>query len=270
MQARELKSVFLKARGVFMKLIIHKCYINPLNLFNQVGIIALNVLGQPVSAGGGGGIVGGGGGGYGAVPMLDGGVGGGKPPLAAGRRGIHDLAVDMGLDPETAALLRDVAARKEAAVAAEDFEAAKRLKGLQDTIKSVGGQLAQLVADKARAVEDEDYDRAATLKTDITRIRGLLAEKLAEVGMRAPATALAPMAPPPVGWGAGGGGGYAPPTGPAGGGYSGPTSPLGDDGGGRNGYAGTKPPRGCHSIPLRCCCCNTFRHAPPPTPALLQ
>jgi len=36
LQARELKSVYLKARGVFMKLLIHKCYINPLNLFNQV------------------------------------------------------------------------------------------------------------------------------------------------------------------------------------------------------------------------------------------
>lgn len=35
-QARELKSVYIKARGSFFKLIIHKCYINPLNLFNQV------------------------------------------------------------------------------------------------------------------------------------------------------------------------------------------------------------------------------------------
>jgi hypothetical protein len=36
LQARELKSVYLKARGCFMKLLVHKCYINPLNLFNQV------------------------------------------------------------------------------------------------------------------------------------------------------------------------------------------------------------------------------------------
>lgn len=36
LQARELKSVYLKARGNFMKLLIHKCYINPSNLFNQV------------------------------------------------------------------------------------------------------------------------------------------------------------------------------------------------------------------------------------------
>jgi hypothetical protein len=39
---------------------VHKCYINPLNLFNQVGLIAINVLGQPLSGPGGpGGSVGG-------------------------------------------------------------------------------------------------------------------------------------------------------------------------------------------------------------------
>lgn len=36
--------------------------------------------------------------------------------------GVNDLSVDMGLDPETATMLRDVAARKDAAVASEDFE----------------------------------------------------------------------------------------------------------------------------------------------------
>ncbi len=38
----------LKARGNFVKLLLHKCYVNPLNLMNQVGLIAVNVLGSPV------------------------------------------------------------------------------------------------------------------------------------------------------------------------------------------------------------------------------
>lgn len=77
-QARELKSVYLRARGSFMKFLIHKCYINPSNLFNQVrqwyavgglpwraslgmrarlhshsqvGLIAINVLGSPAGGG---------------------------------------------------------------------------------------------------------------------------------------------------------------------------------------------------------------------------
>lgn len=60
--------------------------------------------------------------------------------------------MDLGLDAETAAQLRRVVAAKAAAVAAEDFVAAKRLKGVQDSIRAVGGSLAVLVADKAKAV----------------------------------------------------------------------------------------------------------------------
>jgi hypothetical protein len=35
-QARELKSVYIDATGTFLRLMVHKCYINELNLFNQV------------------------------------------------------------------------------------------------------------------------------------------------------------------------------------------------------------------------------------------
>ena len=52
-KARELKSVYLKARGHFLKLVLHKCYVNSLNLYNQVGLIAINVLGTPGAARGG-------------------------------------------------------------------------------------------------------------------------------------------------------------------------------------------------------------------------
>ena len=89
-KARELKSVYLKARGSFLKLLFHKSHVNTLNLYNQVGLIAINVLGQlaggvrgnnnpgPVGYGGAPGLPGpggygmaqgGGGGGYGAFPQ---------------------------------------------------------------------------------------------------------------------------------------------------------------------------------------------------------
>ena len=44
-KARELKSVYIKARGNFVKLLLHRCYVNAPNLFNQVGLVAVNVLG---------------------------------------------------------------------------------------------------------------------------------------------------------------------------------------------------------------------------------
>ena len=55
---------------------------------------------------------------------------------------------------------RDVKARdaQEEAVAAEDYEAAKRLKLAEETLRRYGGQLAQLEAAKRQAVDAEDYE----------------------------------------------------------------------------------------------------------------
>ena len=71
-KARELKSVYLKSKGVFMKLLLHKCHVNALNLHNQVGLVALNVLGTPIPRPGaaGSGAAGLGGSGGGSVSYL--------------------------------------------------------------------------------------------------------------------------------------------------------------------------------------------------------
>jgi len=90
-KARELKSVYLKKRGAFLKLLFHRCHINSLNLYNQVGLIAINVLGTPDARVAPHGALtsgydapyGGGGGGGGGVP---GGYAGAAPaPRASGR-----------------------------------------------------------------------------------------------------------------------------------------------------------------------------------------
>ena len=44
-KARELKSVHVDAEGLFLKLVLHKNHVNRSNLYNQVGIIAINVIG---------------------------------------------------------------------------------------------------------------------------------------------------------------------------------------------------------------------------------
>ena len=47
-QARELKSVYIDHKARFLKIKLHKCHINKYNLVNQVGLIAINVLGEQV------------------------------------------------------------------------------------------------------------------------------------------------------------------------------------------------------------------------------
>ena len=44
-QARELKTVFLNQPAQFIRLLIHRCHQNKYNLFDQVGIVAINILG---------------------------------------------------------------------------------------------------------------------------------------------------------------------------------------------------------------------------------
>lgn len=48
-QARELKTVYIDQVGRFVKLVIHKNYVNKQNMFNQVGVVALNLLGRCVA-----------------------------------------------------------------------------------------------------------------------------------------------------------------------------------------------------------------------------
>ena len=170
-QARELKSVYIDAAGGFLKLVVHKCYVNKHNIFNQVGVVAVNLLGEYVSGGpgGSGGISGGG----------PGGPGGGGPGRAPGP--MDELAFDMNLDPESAGRIRQIVAAKERAVEQEDYDAAKRLKSAEASLCGLGVQLAKLEVAKRAAVAGEDYDRAKDLKAEIDGLRSEISRTLAAV-----------------------------------------------------------------------------------------
>ncbi|KAG9482015.1 hypothetical protein GDO78_010967 [Eleutherodactylus coqui] len=47
-KARELKSVYVNAVGQYLKVIFHNNYTNRYNLYNQVALIAINIIGDPV------------------------------------------------------------------------------------------------------------------------------------------------------------------------------------------------------------------------------
>jgi centrosomal protein CEP104 len=56
-QSRELKTVYIDSNAAFLKLVLHKPHMNAVNLFNQVGIIAVIFFGEarggPIRTGGG-------------------------------------------------------------------------------------------------------------------------------------------------------------------------------------------------------------------------
>lgn len=48
-KARELKSVHVDAEGTFLKFVLHKNFVNRQNLYNQVGLIAINIIGDDLA-----------------------------------------------------------------------------------------------------------------------------------------------------------------------------------------------------------------------------
>ncbi|XP_059232265.1 centrosomal protein of 104 kDa [Mustela nigripes] len=50
-KARELKSVYVDAVGQFLKLIFHENHVNKYNVYNQVALVAVNIIGDPADFG---------------------------------------------------------------------------------------------------------------------------------------------------------------------------------------------------------------------------
>ena len=160
-QARELKTVYVDHHGRFIRLLVHRCYVNKYNNFSQVGIVAVNFLGKE-----GTGVRGGETKSVGHVPR------GGS---------LQDLSLDLNLDKNTASKLRILSEAKSRAVATEDYLTAKQIKSVEEELKTLGAQLAQLDVAKRQAVNSEDYDRAKMLKDEIDILREEMEDKIREI-----------------------------------------------------------------------------------------
>ncbi|XP_076451911.1 centrosomal protein of 104 kDa-like isoform X2 [Babylonia areolata] len=169
-KARELKSVHVDAVGYFLRLNIHKNYINKHNLYNQVGIVAINVIGDYIkkpdindpdlqidindnrTAD--------------RDPALEGFFN--KPDYISP---LDDLAFDMYQDPEVAQIIRKLERKKQEAVLQERYDYAKRLKFAITDLQKVGEKLGKMEVEKRQAVENEDYDKAKVKKVQMDETR---------------------------------------------------------------------------------------------------
>lgn len=174
-RARELKSVYVDAQCSFMKIRLHKCYINKFNLYNQVGLIAVNVLGEQSANGAFD---------TSSNNKLPAALGGKNLPDHMTQKSVlalDDLAFDMNFDEVTATKIRQVNMAKQYCVAQENYEAAKSLKVVEQQLKVIGVQLAKMVTQKRQAVQREDYDVAQSLKGEIDRLRTGVEQRLARI-----------------------------------------------------------------------------------------
>lgn len=167
-QARELKSVYVDVSAQFIKILFHKCHVNRYNIVNQVGLIALNCLGEvlgPDLANGP----------PAPNPALRPPTEGYQPPTAPSAQDAAQAASDeLRYDPQTLERIRSLSSAKARAVEAEDYEEAKRLKEVLARLRQTGLLLRELEDRKKAAVQNEDYDAAKALKSEIERLRSAI------------------------------------------------------------------------------------------------
>jgi cell division septum initiation protein DivIVA len=156
-QARELKTVFVDSLGQYLKLILNQNHPNHLNMYNQVGIIALNLTGAPSSAESKA---------ISAPPVAR-----TNPSKPQSKNIYSDISADLNLDPHTANKLRQLAEAKSKAIESEDYSMAKQIKSVEQELRALGSRLAQLDLAKAEAVSMEDYDLAKDIKEQCDDLR---------------------------------------------------------------------------------------------------
>ncbi|NWH68872.1 CE104 protein, partial [Geococcyx californianus] len=174
-KARELKSVYMDAVGQYLKLIFHKNYVNKYNLYGQVALVAINIIGDPADCSAD----------CNNTPsrekLIDHylGIKSDDPALDRTYLGkpdcispLDDLAFDMYQDPEVAQIIRRLDEKKRAAVRDERYDYAKKLKqAIADLQKVVGERLGRYEVEKRCAVEKEDYDLAKKKKEQMEAYR---------------------------------------------------------------------------------------------------
>eukprot|EP00127_Corallochytrium_limacisporum_P006464 Clim_evm7s228 gene=Clim_evmTU7s228 len=225
-RARELKSIHIDTVGRFVKIVIQGSHINQYNLYNQVGIVALNIIGQPAQSGAvmkavadAAGIT--------AVPdqansavLLQSGLKLSQLPTLKGLVGdpvgqeivqeelgpnkpmqfdpLDDMTFAMLQDPRTAEVICKLVDRKAQAVAEERFEDAKQCKQVMETLQTAGVELAKLESQKKKAVQLEDFDLAKEYKQKIDMIRRKIDDYImTELGSDAPTVMGAKTVPAP-------------------------------------------------------------------------
>ncbi|QDZ20320.1 centrosomal protein [Chloropicon primus] len=168
-QARELKSVHINTKALLLRFVLQECHMNRLNSYGQVGIVAINIKGEPMVEYNGGGVA------HLQQAMHNMEMMGGQMDRAPVLQQAVPKAPTpfslQGFDPLTASIIADVERAKTYAVEQEDYDEAKRLKAKIDYMKRIGAQIGELEAQKKIAVQEEDYDKAKSLKMEISVLR---------------------------------------------------------------------------------------------------
>ncbi|KAG0369473.1 hypothetical protein BGZ54_009831 [Gamsiella multidivaricata] len=203
---RELKSINVDVEGEYLRVVIRQCHVNPLNIYHQVAILALNVLGETLEDELQGEserldfnefeVVNGPGQGltettvpHSSIPVLETLE---VPNLSDAVRGLSIAEIKdqpaSYMDQDVEKLIVGFVRAKQDAVKVEDFASAKLYKaGYEETVK-FADEIQTLNIEKHKAAENDDFDLAQELKTKVVVVKARMNTQLSQGGFVITAT----------------------------------------------------------------------------------
>lgn len=147
-KAREYRKVFINTNCIYLKLVLHKNYVNKYNVFNQVGLISLDFLGIPFNI---------------------------KKNELYLKESLKDFEIrEEDLDDVSQEKIKILKGQQEEAIKNEDYDEAKRLKISIDKIKFIGRKIYDMETQKKIYINNEDFDNAKIIKFEIDRLKSSL------------------------------------------------------------------------------------------------
>ena len=142
-----------------LRIILHKPHSNVNNKSNQVGLISLNFFGESVKD-----------------SM--------EVNLKFPQNNLHNVNTGNTVfqtpskeDDFIAKRIHALNKAKEKALELEDFDEAKNIKAMLESLKNIGKDLVMLESKKLKAIADEDFDTAKLIKVEIERIKNGVLDK---------------------------------------------------------------------------------------------
>lgn len=154
-KAREFRKVYVENNCFYLKIILHKNYVNKYNVFNQVSIINLEFIGSPI---------------YNQANDL------------ILQEQLNNDIKDFEIDEITQEKIKIMKNQLEEAVKLEDYDEAKYLKNNIEKIKLFGKKLLDLENQKRDYLKIEDFDSAKIIKLEIQRIKAKIKNISKQIG----------------------------------------------------------------------------------------
>ncbi|ORZ19753.1 hypothetical protein BCR42DRAFT_371491 [Absidia repens] len=183
-RARELKSIKINADGEYIRLVVRNNHQNHLNVYNQVGLLTLNIVGQPL-----------------AqdihqpsssleyeIPLFD-----ESNHITKGssissdddyQSQIYELSASGMMELELQHWMSSLLHAESLAVKDESYQKAKTYKQLSDQLSRLLQLMVAFEQAKRQALDTRDYDEAEKIKSDIIEIKQAAESMIKQANLR--------------------------------------------------------------------------------------